>query len=388
MMSAVVEEITPVATVRAEPLSKRNSAQIKPTPERKQVVTSHQVETRIPIMKEKLQIIPRPEVEKSYKVKEGIKILYSAISTREHEIAEAHSKELSVLESALQSSVVKELSTPVHITTSETKHTLSKEQKFEIYKAEEEKAQMLKARLFQSSLTAEEKQALQAEHTKEIPGLESAVSVQSQMEGEKLMHLQVIREQNILPSEGRFTCEAPAAEQADARKSPILSQTVSIDEQKSVTYEEMLQFSSQDSTFSIHPTKEAPVTLHLQSVHSEHYLPKEGIFTVENPSQQVSVQKLERVRRQAANTEEKRELTADFSTDLNVSVTGVYPVQRTEPKPQTILQAISEPMQLPKEIPFSTDVKQERASKQKEDRWNVMHLMTTADSQTMEGGTH
>ncbi|KAG5852568.1 hypothetical protein ANANG_G00063830, partial [Anguilla anguilla] len=385
MMSAVVEEITPVATVKTE-LSDRKPELIQPTPEPKQVVTSHQVETRIPIMKEKLQMIPKPEVEKSYKVKEGIKILYSAISTREHEIAEAHSTELSSSDSALQSSLVKELSKPVHISTSETKQTLSKEQKFEIYKPKEEKAQMLKDKLVQSSLTSEEKQLLQSEHTEQIPGIESAISVQSQKEGERIMHLQVIREQNILPSEDRFTCEAPVAEQADTRKSPILIQTTTIDEQKSVTCEEMLQFSSQDDKFSIQPTKEAPVSLHLQSVHLESYLPKEGIFTVEKPNQQVAVQRLEKVRRQAVNTEEKRELTADYCTDLDVSVTGVYPEQGTEPKPQTILQAVSEPMLLPKEIPFSTEVKEQRASKQKEDRWNVMHLMTTADSRTIEEG--
>ncbi|KPP72549.1 titin-like, partial [Scleropages formosus] len=132
--------------------------------------------------------------------------------------------------------------------------------------------------------------------------------------------------------------------------------------------------------------KEKPATFHLQSIEVECILPKEDILKAEKPEQQIAVEKLEKVRKQAVTAEEKRELTADFSEDIDSSVIGVYPEHKKERKPQNILQVISEPMQLPKESPFTTDVKQQRALVQKEDRWNIMHLMTTEDNKTLEEG--
>uniref|UniRef100_A0A8C2FME7 Ig-like domain-containing protein n=1 Tax=Cyprinus carpio TaxID=7962 RepID=A0A8C2FME7_CYPCA len=58
-------------------------------------MSSHQVETKLPIVKEHSQVIPHTQQEKGYQVKEGVKILYSAVSTEKQQITEGHSKELS-----------------------------------------------------------------------------------------------------------------------------------------------------------------------------------------------------------------------------------------------------------------------------------------------------
>uniref|UniRef100_A0A8C9ZCJ0 Ig-like domain-containing protein n=1 Tax=Sander lucioperca TaxID=283035 RepID=A0A8C9ZCJ0_SANLU len=51
-------------------------------------------------------------------------------------------------------------------------------------------------------------------------------------------------------------------------------------------------------------------------------------------------------------SEERREITAEYHKDLDVSVTGFQSQLRTEPRPSSILTVSSQPMQLPKETPF------------------------------------
>ncbi|XP_036428772.1 titin-like [Colossoma macropomum] len=385
-MSAVTESVTPLTIVKAEPLASRETEQVKPSPEPKYPISSHQVETTLPIVKEQSQIIPQTEAEKSYQVKEGIKILYTAVSTEKQQITGGHATDLSMLDSAVEPSVKKESSKPVILSVNETKQMLSKEEKFSIHRPDEETASLAKDRILRSALVAEEKNELQADKTSVIPGLDSAVSVQSQREEEQILHLQIFTDQAILPSEGRFSSEKSSPEQAETRKSPTLMHTVSTDDQWAVTCEESSQFSTQETSISIEPRKEAPAPLHLQAVQPESMFSKEGILSVEKPEQQMAVQRQERFRRHAVTTEEKRELTADYSSALDVSVTGLQSEIRKEPKPQNILQVITEPMQLPKETPFSSDIKQQRALVQKEDHWNIIHATSVSERQDLEEG--
>lgn len=386
LMSAISENITPFTIVKAGPLAKREEEKTQSTHEPKLPISSHQVETTLSIMKEESKIIPTPQVEKSYKVKEGTRILYSVMSTEKQEITEGHTTELATADSAIQSDLKKEKSKPVILSVSETKQTLSKEEGFTISKPGEEVAHTSKDRVLKMALSAEEKRELQAEHMGELPGLDSAVSVHSEREQEQVLHLQLISDQGILPSEGRFTCERPGEEQADVRKSPTLLHSVSTDEQRTVTCEDSAQFSSEKTTLSLQPQKEPLGTLHLQSIQAESALTKEGMISFEKPDQQEATQREEKARRHAVTTEEKRELTADYYKSLDTSVTGVQPEHKKEPKPQSILQVISEPMQLPKETPFLTDVKHQRALVQKEDRWNIVHVTSVSDRQDLEEG--
>lgn len=386
IMSAVAEELTPLSTICTEPLSDSRTATVRPTSEPRHLVSGHQVESQLSILREQSQDIPRPQEEKGYKVKEGIKILYSAQAADKQMLTEGHTTELATAESAVKSSVGKEQHQPVLASVSESKHTLSKETGLSLQRPSEETAHLCKDTMMKAALTAEEKQLLQAEPSQQLQSLDSATSIQSQLEGGQLLHLQVITDQDLLPSEESFTCEKPPTEQAGSRKSPTLLHTVSQDEQRTVVCEDTLEFEAKASTMTIHPQKEAPTLLHLQSTQPVEALPKEGILVIEKPDQQVAAQKQEKTRSHAATLEERRELTADYHTELDLSVTGFQSQLRTEPRPQNILQLSYQPMQLPKETPVTTDVKQQRALVQKEDRLNVMHVTMVADSQALDEG--
>lgn len=385
VMVAVAEELTPQLTVGKESLSDK-PATLASTSEPKHLISGHQVEAQLPIMKEKSVDFPTPQEEKGYKVKEGIKILYSTQSTEMQVLAESHTSELSTADSALKSAVGKEPYQPTLAPLSESKQTLSKETSFSVEKPTEKAAQLSKDKMMMAALTTEERRMLQAEPTHQLPGLDSSVSVQSQVEGEQVLQLQVITDQDLLPSEGGFTCERPAQEKAETSTSPTLLHTVSQDEQKTVVCESSSQFDAATKSVIVHPQKEAPTLLHFQSTQPVEVLPKEGIITHERPDQQVADQKQEKWRSHAAVSEERRKLTADYHTELDLSVTGVQPQLRTESRPQNVLQLAFQPLQLPKETPLTVDFKQQRALVQKEDRWNTMHVTSVSDSQTLEEG--
>lgn len=383
---AVVEELTPLSAVSTEPLGDRKSATVKITSEPKHLVSGHQVKTQLSILKEESQEIPKPQEEMGYKVKEGIKILYSAQSTEKQVLAEGHTTELATAESAVKSAIRKEHKPPVTALVNESKQTLCKESEFSIQRPAEEAAHTCKDTMMKAALTAEETRMLQGESTQLLPNLDSAMSIKSQIEGKQLLHLQVITEQDLLPSEKRLTYEKPTPEHAGTRKSPTLLHTVSQDEQRTVVCEATSEFDSKADTITIEHQKEAPTLLHLQSTQPVEVLPKEGILTVEKPDQLVAMQKQEKARSHAALSEEKPELTADFYSELDLSLSGVQSQSRTEPKPQSILQLCYQPVQLSKETPVSTECKHQRALLQKEDRWNVMHVTSVTDEQALEEG--
>lgn len=386
MMSAVAEELTPISTVSTEPLSDQRSATVRPFSEPKHLVSGYQVESQLSILKEQSQDFPKPQEEKSYKVKEGIKILYSAQSEERRVLAEDHTTELAAADSSVKSYIEKERHQPVLASVNESKEILSKETRFSMQRPTEKAAHFCKDKMMKAALTAEDKQMLQAESIQQLPSLDSAVSINSQVEGEQLLHLQVITDQDLLPSERSFICEKPAPEQAGTRKSPTLLHTVSQDEQRTVICEDISQFEAKTNSMTIQLQREEPTLLHLQSTQPVEPLPKEDILITEMPDQQVAAQKQEKMRSHAAVSEEKRELTADYQIELDLSVTGFQSQLRTEPRPQNILQLSYQPMQLPKETPVTTEVRQQRALVQKEDRWNVMHVTSVADSQAFEEG--
>ncbi|KAK5889791.1 hypothetical protein CesoFtcFv8_013376 [Champsocephalus esox] len=386
VMSAVAEELTPLSTVSTDPLSDRRPASVRPTSEPAHLVSGHQVQSQLPILREQSQEIPESQAETGYKVKEGIKILYSAQSAEKRVLSEGHASDLATAHSAVKPSVKKEQHRPVLASVSESRQTLSKEAKFSMRRPSEETARLCKDAVMKGALTAEEKQLLQAERSRQLPRLDSAMSVQSQVEGEQLLHLQVITEQDLLPSEESFTCETPQAEQAGARTSPTLLHAVSQDEQRTVVCEDTSAFEAKASSMTIQPQKESRTLLHRQSTQPVEALPKEGILVTEKPDRQVAAPKQEQTRRHAATSEERRALTADYHTELDLSVTGIQSQLRTEPRPQNILQLSFQPMALPKETPVASEVKQQRALVQKEDRSDVMHVTTVAESRALQEG--
>lgn len=384
VMSAVAEELTSLSAISTEQLPDSRSTTVRPTSEPTQLVSGCQVESQLAILKEQSKEIPKPEQEKSYKVKEGIKILYSSQSSEKITLTEHHTTELATIDIARQASFGKEESRPILASISEHKNMHSKESSFPLQTPGEETAHLGKDQLFKAALMAEDKQLLQTEATQQLPILDAGRSIPPQLEEEPILHLQVITDQDLLPSEVSFTCEKPVPEQAGCRKSPTLLYTVSQDKQRTLLYEHASEFNSKAETISVPPQKEAANLLHLQSTQPVETLSKEGILVMEVPEQQEATQRQEKAKMHAATLEEKRELRADYHKDLDLSVTGVHSRLWTEPRPQSILQLSFEPTQLPKETPLTSDVKQQRALVQKEDRWDVTQVTTVADSHTLE----
>ena len=301
-------------------------------------------------------------------------------------LLEGHTTQVATAESAVKSSTSKEQPRPILASVSETKQALTKEKVFSMQRPEQEMARLCRDIVMKEALTAEERQALQAEHSQQLQSLDSTETIQSQVEPEQVLHLQVITDQDLLPFEERFTCDKPAPEQAGSRKSPTILHSVSHDEQRTVVCEHKAEFDATPSTITIQPQKEVFASLHLHSTQPVQELAKEGLLVIEKPKQQLAAQKQEKARNHAATSEERRAITADYHKDLDVSVTGVKSQLRTEPRPQNIIQVSSHPMQLPKETPFTSDMKQQRALVQREERWNVMHLTSVESSQALEEG--
>lgn len=386
VMSAVAEELTPLSTISTEQLSDSRSTTVRTTSEPIQLVSGCQVESHLAIVKEQSKDIPKPQLEKSYKVKEGVKILYSAQAADKMMLTERHTTELAKTNVAAQSLVGKEQRRPIFASVSESKNTLSKESSFSLLSPNEESAHLGKDQIIKAALMAEDRRLLQGEATKQLPSLDAARSIPPQLEGEQILHLQVVTDQDLLPSEMSFTCEKPAQEQAGQRKSPTLLHTVSQDEQRTLVYEDASEFESKAGTITVQPQREAANLLHLQSTQPVTTLSKECILVIEEHKKQVAIQKQEKSKVHAATLEEKREFRADYRKELDLSLTGVHSQFQIEPSPQSILQLSFQPMQLPKEMPLTGDIKQQRALVQKEDRWDVMQVTMVADSHTFEEG--
>lgn len=384
-MSAVSESPTPFTIVKAEAI-KMQTEEMHTTLEPNIVVSGAQVETKLPILKEDYRKIQSPDEERSYRVTEGVKLLYSTISSENVTLAEAHTSELSSVEST-QCLAEKEQFKPVLTSVSETKHTLSKEKPFEIRRTVEESAQLSKDSLVKSALISEEMIKLQADQTTGIPALENPISVHSQKEENEVLHLQLITEQHTLQSEGKFTSEKPETEKADESKISVVLHAVSSEEQKLIACEQLSQFASTDSSeVVLKPKVERPTGLHLHSVESEVTLHKEGLFSIEEHDRQTAIQRLEKARKYVATKEEKLELTADYAKDLDVTVEGFKIKHKTESRPLSVLQVVSQPVPLSKESPITSNVKPQCALVQKEECWDNKHAASVSECHSLEEG--
>lgn len=386
LMSATSQEVLALTTVRAESLTDRTPEYVLTTTEPRQLVSGHQVESALPILDETSVAVRRPEEEKSFRVTEGMKILYSTQSASQLLLTETHSERLPALDSAIKPLIDKEQPKPVVAPVSETKVTLSKEQKFETRRPDQQSISPHKDRMYLSALTTEEKFNIQAEQMGQVPPVETSVSLQPQSEGKQLLNLQVISDQDILQSEGILAGEKPSAEQAEVRKDTVLLHSVTQEEQRTVVCEATSEFAAKADAVSVQPKKEQPQAKYLQTVQSLSVLPKEDILSMTKPDRQVAVQKQEKTRSHAATSEMRREITADHHKDLEVSVDGVKAQLREESRSPRILPVSSQPLQLPKETPLATDFKQQRALVQREDNWNIMQSLNVTDTQILEEG--
>lgn len=385
LMSAISESTIPLSIVKAEDLIKSETEKMHTTLAPKVIVSSHQVEMKLPILREECTTIKSPEEMKSYKVTEGVKLLYTATSSENAALTECHASELATVES-IECLAEEEQAKPVLTSVSETEHTLLKEKPLGMHRLVEETAQLSKDPILKSALITEEKNTLQADTTTGIPVLEHPFSVHSQKEKDQVLNLQLISDQDTLLSEVRFTCEKPDLELADVRKMPVLLHTVSSDDQKTVFYEQATQCASKDTTMVVKPSLEVPAQLHLHSVQSKTSLCKEGLVSVEKTDEQKATQRQEKDRKFVATKEERVELTSDYAESLDVTVEGLKIELKTEARPLSVLPVVSQPVPLPKESPIASEVKPQSAILQKEDWWNDMHAASVSESHSIEEG--
>lgn len=385
LMSAISESTTPLSIVKAEDLIKSETEKIHTTLAPKVSVIGPQVEIKLPILREECTNIKSPEEARSYKVTEGVKLLYTATSLENVALTACHTSELATVES-IECLAEEEQAKPVLTSVSETEHTLLKEKPLEMHRPVEETAQLSKDPILKSALIIEEKNKLQADKTTEIPVMEHPFSVHSQKELDQVLNLQLIRDQDTLLSEGRFTIEKPDLELADVRKMPVLLHTVSSDDQKTVFYEQVTQLASKDTAMVAKPRVEVPAQLHLHSLQSKTTLCKEGLLSFEKPDEQKATQRQEKDCKFVATKEERVELTSDYAKGLDVTVKGLKIEQKTEARPLSVLQVVSQPIPLSKESPIASEVKPHSAIVQKEDWWNNMHAASMSESHSIEEG--
>lgn len=386
LLTATSEEVLALSTVGADALTDPVPERGKTSTEPRLPVSGHQVDSALPILDETVGVTLRPEKERSFKITEGLKLLYTAQSTGQLPITAQHSESLPALQTPNQLFTEREQPKPVVAAVSETRVALSKEKILKIQGPKQENISPHKDLVCKSAVTADEKYLLQGEQTGRVPGLVSSVSLQPQGEEEQVLNLQVISDQDVLQSEGRFSREQASNEQAETRRSPVLLHSVTQEDLQTVACEVTSELSAKTSSTSIQPKKESQQTRYLQSVHSPPVLAKEGILTIFTPDQQVATLKQEKVRRYAATSEERRQIRADGHKDFNASVLGLQSQYCIEPRPVNILSVSCQNTQLPKETPFIVGARQQRALIQKEDYWNIVHSLDVTETQTLEEG--
>lgn len=351
-------------------------------------VSCHQVESAVSLHAETVKVEPRPKEERSFRVTEGLKLIYTTQSS-DHLLPTAeHSESLPAGEPPAQLFSHQEAAEPVVAAVSHCSLALSKEQLIKVQGPglAQENIKPHKDLVCRSAATADERYLFQGEQTGQVPALVPSVSLQLQREEEQVLNLQVIADQEALLSEGRFSREPVSVLQAGTRKSPTLLHSAIREDLHSLICEASSELPVTSDYTCVNPKKESPHTRFLHSAHSPPVLPKEDVFAAFMPDQQVAAHKQEKVRKYVATSEERRPIGADHHNPLDVSVVGDKCRSIVEPTPLKLLSASSKNILLPKEIPITSEPKQQRAPIQKQEYLNTMHVVNVSETQTLELG--
>lgn len=386
---ATCEDVQPLSTVRAStqmnlagPEHSKNRTEPKPS------VSCHQVESALSIQAETVKVAHRPEEERSFRVTEGLKLVYSTQST-DHLLPTAeHFESIPAGELPAQCFSQQEKTEPVVAAVSQSSMALSKEQLIKVQGPgpAQKNINPHKDFLCQLAATADERYLLRGEQTGQVPALAPTVLLQPQKEEEQVLNLQVIAAQEVLLSEERFSRKPVSVLQAGTRRSPTLLHLATQEDLHSMVCEASSDLPPNTDCTCVHPKKESPQTRFLQSVHSPTVLPKEDTLAAYVLDQQVAALKQEKVRKYVATSEERHPIGADQHNPLDLSVVGGECRSTVEPTPLKLLSVSCKNMLLPKETPITIEAKQERALIQKQDYWNTMHAVDVSETRLLEEG--
>lgn len=386
---AMCEDVQVLSTVRANAqvnLAGREHSQSLTEP--RPSVSCHQVESSRSLYGETVKVEPRHKEQRSFRVTEGVKVVYSTQST-DHLLPTAeHSETFPAGEPPAQPFSQQEKAKPVVTAVSQSSVPLSKEQLMKVQwpGLAQENINPHKDFVCQSAVTADERYLLQGQKTGQVPAFVPTVSLQLQKEGKQVLNLQVIADQEALLSEGRFSMKPVSVLQTGTRRSPTLLHSASREDLHSIVCEGSSELPVTTDYTYVHPKKESPHTRFLQSVHSLAVLPKEDNFAAFVPDQQLASLKHENVRKYVATSEESWPIDADHHNPLDVSVVGVKCRSIVEPTPLKLLSASSRNILLPKEAPIYSVAKQQRALVQKQEYLNTKHIVNVSETQSLELG--
>lgn len=351
-------------------------------------VSCHQVDNSLLIHAEIIGVASpsRPKDERSVRVMEGLKLLNLAQSTDHLPPTAEHFEPVPAVEPPIQPSSWQEEAEKVVAAVSQSSIALSKEQVVKEQKPAWKNISPHKYFVCQSAATADERYLLQGEEAGQVPALVPPVSVQPQREGEQYLNLQMITDQDVLLSEGRFSGKTVSVLQDRTRRSHSLLHLVTQENLQTVICEATSELPATTDCTSVQPKKESQQTSLLQSVLSPLVLPKEDVLAVFVPDRQVAAFKQENVRRHAATSEDRWSIGADHYEPLNMLMDQQECRSSIKPSPLKVLSVSCENTQLTKETPFNSEAKQQRTLIQTQDYWNMLHAADVRETRTMEEG--
>lgn len=346
-------------------------------------ISCHQVETVISIQAQTVSVAPRPEKESSFRVKEGQKPLHLAQLTDHLLSTVEYCESLPAEEPAVQSISQQEKNEPLVAGVIQSRLAFSKEQVIRELQPRLVQENINPHRDFvcQSAATVDEKYLLRGEQTSQVPALDPTVSRQPQRE---ILNLQVIADQEVLLAEARFSKKPVSVLQAGTRRSPTLLHSATCEYLHSNVCEATSQLPATTDYACVYSKEEPAQTSFLQSVHSPTVLPKEGVLPAFVPKQQMAAFKQNKVRKNVATTEERQPINPDHHKPLDVSVVEAKCLASIEPTALNLLSVSCKNILLPKETPFISEVKQQRALIQKQEYCNTMHAVDISETHTLE----
>lgn len=384
--SVISEENYMVCPGEFVALSVPRAGEVTPTSEPKKVVGIPRTEGIQELSKESALEVQILKWEKGTLVQEESNFFQSVVAAEQRKISEAHTQAIDCVDSYEEVHSTQETSNLLHVSMIASNQMFPKESTFDAIVAEQQKGSLLKDRLVQMALIAEEKQELSNEKTKDIPGVDSTAITEIQTEDETPLHVPVVHGQIILPREGNFSPEVLPEAEALSRKSPNLLQCSITEEHVSTSCEDAKQFSALTEALSIQPSKELNPILHLHMSQTEQVLPKEGILTLQKSESQTALQKAEKLFKRAVTSEEKSQITAEILETFQSSTVGENSVAVAEPQLQKWLSTVAKEMLLPKEQIVPEAGKEQKAALRKEDLQTAMQVSTVTEERPLTLG--